>query len=326
MKFKKLLPALLFVMLIVLGCMHSKVLLSDKSDGGFPQFAAVNGTGVLESSRTDSFTFAVFGDCQGDQKSRQIISGILKEINDYQPKRPAFVFSLGDIIKGKDPQASTEVIKQKFTDFLEVAKIAGVPVFNTPGNHELDDAEDIPSERMHKIYLECVGPLYGAFDYGNSRFITLNTEDIPPKGTPHPPGDIEFSYISDAQFEQLDKDLGSNKDKTHIFIMMHYPMKPQRPQDILNPASLKKLTDIFAKYDNISYVLASHEHLYYNPQDPTNMKNIAPYQAGEPTRYLVSGGGGARMYIDAEKGGFHHYLVFEVDGENVSVKIHRVDS
>ena len=78
MKFKKLLPALLFVMLIVLGCMHSKVLLSDKSDGGFPQFAAVNGTGVLESSRTDSFTFAVFGDCQGDQKSRQIISGILK--------------------------------------------------------------------------------------------------------------------------------------------------------------------------------------------------------------------------------------------------------
>jgi hypothetical protein len=107
---------------------------------------------------------------------------------------------------------------------------------------------------------------------------------------------------------------------------MHYPIKPQRQQDSLNPESLKKLTDILAKYKNVSYVLASHEHLYYNPQDPGNITTVAPFKTGDPTRYLVSGGAGAAIYVKAANGGFHHYLIFEVDGDNISVKINRIDS
>ncbi len=325
MRLSAFVPALLFVPLLSVGCSQSESPQPAQAGGGLPSLTAIMGTGKLAPSKTSHFTFAVFGDSQGDHKSRAIISGIFEAIHDYQPKRPAFAFCLGDIVKGKDPQDPTKYIKQKFADYLELARTAGVPVFNAPGNHEMDDADDIPSERMHKIYRESVGPTYGAFDYGNSRFIALNTEDVPPAGTPPPAKGLEFSYIGDTQLEQLDKDLGANKDKTHIFIMMHYPMKPQRPQDSLNPDSLKKLTDIFAKYDNISYVFASHEHLYYNPQDPGNVKNVVPFRAGDPTCYLVSGGAGARIYVQEENGGFHHYLVIEVDGDSVSVTINRID-
>ena len=325
MRLSAFVPALLSVSLLSVGCSQSEFPQPAQSEGGLPPLTALMGTGKLAPSKTNHFTFAAFGDSQGDHKSRAIISRIFEAIHEHQPKRPAFAFCLGDIVKGKDPQDPTKYIKRKFADYLELATTAGVPVFNAPGNHEMDDAGDIPSERMHKIYQESVGPTYGAFDYGNSRFIALNTEDVPPAGTPPPPNGVEFSYISDTQLEQLDKDLGANKGKTHIFIMMHYPMKPQRPQDSLNPDSLKKLTDIFAKYDNISYVLASHEHLYYNPQDPGNVKNVAPFRAGDSTRYLVSGGAGARIYIKEEHGGFHHYLVIEVDGDSVSVTINRID-
>jgi Calcineurin-like phosphoesterase len=297
-----------------------------QTQGGLPLLTPMTGTGQLAPSNAKQFTFAVFGDNQGDQKSSEIISRIFEAVRDYQHQKPVFAFSLGDIVRGKDADDSEEYIQRKYADYLDLAKKAGVPVFNAPGNHEMDDKDDIPSERMHQLYRDSVAPTYGAFNYGNSRFIALNTEDVPPAGTPPPPNGIEFSYIGDTQLQQLDQDLAANKDKTHIFIMMHYPIEPQRQQDNLNPDSLKKLTDILAKYKNISYVLASHEHLYYNPQDPGNIKTVAPFKVGDPTRYLVSGGAGATIYVQPANGGFHHYLIIEVDGDNVFVKINRMDS
>ena len=318
------LSTVLCIPFLYMGCSRSEAPQLDQSDGGLPLLTAMRGTGNLAPSESNRFTFAVFGDSQGEEKAREIISGIFKAIHDHQPERSAFAFCSGDIVKGKDPKDPTKYIRQKFAEYLELAKTAGVPIFNAPGNHEMDDADDIPSERMHKIYRESVGPTYGAFDYGNSRFIAINCEDVPPAGTPPPPDDMEFSYISDSQLQQIDSDLAANTDKKHIFIMMHYPMKAQRPQDNLNPESHKKLSAILAKYGNISYVFASHEHLFFNPQDPDNVKTVSLYKAGDPTRYLVSGGAGAGIYVKEEQGGFHHYLLVEVDGDNVSVIIKRV--
>lgn len=294
---------------------------------GLPSLTPMAGTGPLGTSTSDKFTFAVFGDSQGGGKSKRIISTIFEKLSNWQPKKPAFAFGTGDIVKGKDPRDPARYIKGKLEEYLAMAKTARLPVFNAPGNHEMDDRDDIPSERMHELYRKVVGPTYGAFDYGNARFIGLNTEDVPPKGTKAPAGGVEFSYIGDAQLEQLDADLAANTDKTHIFIMMHYPMKPYRPKDTLNPVSLAKLKKVLAKYKNISYVFASHEHQYYNPQDRTNLTTVAPYRAGPGAkpRYLVSGGAGAKIYVSESKGGFHHFLIVSVKGNDVHVSIHRVD-
>lgn len=300
---------------------------------GLPAAAPMSGTGKLvPPTDSDRFTFVVFGDnrpAKGEPQP-ETIQEIFTEINDL---KPGFALSLGDIIEGKpqpnDPNTIAKIRKQ-FNDFLALAATAGVPIFNAPGNHEMDDDADIPTERMHDLYHECVGPSYGAFTYGNSRFIVLNSEDVPAADTPKPPEAEEFSYISPKQIAELKADLDANREKKHIFITMHYPIHAQdegppktKWDDRLYPASRKALVELFTHYDNIAYVLAAHEHLYYNPQSPDNVTEVPGWKAGDHIVYLVSGGAGAPL--NDGKWGFHHYLVFTVEGDSVSVKLVKLE-
>lgn len=300
--------------------------------GGLPPITPMKGTGNLAPAENpDRFMFVVFGDNRPakDEPQPETIAEIFTEI---AALKPAFALSLGDIIEGKpnslDP-AETDKMTKQFKDFLDLAAKATVPIYNAPGNHEMDDHDDIPSQRMHDLYRQSVSPTYGAFNYGNSRFICLNTEDVPPAGTPPPPADEEFSYMSPQQIAQLKADLDANRDKKHIFIAMHYPLfaKDEGPpnsrwDDRLTPTARKALIDLFANYKNIAYVLAAHEHLYYNPDDPDNVTDPPAWKPGNPTRHLISGGAGAPL--NEGKWGFYHYLVFRVDGGNVSVTLHKL--
>ena len=125
--------------------------------------------------------------------------------------------------------------------------------------------------------------------------------------------------MSPKQLAQLHADLEANRDKAHIFITMHYPIhaKDQGPPDSkwddrLYPQSREALVEMFTHFDNIAYVMAAHEHLYYNPQAPDDVTDVPSWKTGDPIVYLVSGGAGAPL--NDGKWGFHHYLVFTVDG------------
>ncbi len=301
---------------------------------GLPPLTPMMGTGELAPAKdANKFTFVIFGDnrpAEGEPQP-ETIKEIFTEIKELPP---VFAMSLGDVIEGKpkanDPNA-IDTIRQQYKDFLALATKAGVPIYNAPGNHEMDDSDDVPTERMHNLYRECVGSTYGAFNYGNSRFIALNTEDVPAADTPKPPPDQEFSYMSPRQIDQLKADLDANRDKKHIFITMHYPIHaldegPPKSEwdDRLYPESRQALIELFKNYDNIAYVLAAHEHLYYNPQAPDDITNVPSWSSGDPIVYLVSGGAGAPL--NDGKWGFHHYLIFEVDGSNVSVKLVKLQS
>jgi hypothetical protein len=301
---------------------------------GLPAVTPMRGTGKLvPRSDTDEFTFVVFGDNRPAKGEPQpdSVKEVFAEIKDL---KPAFAMSLGDIIEGEpqpdDPDA-IDTIREQFEDFLALAATAGAPIFNAPGNHEMDDNEDIPTKRMHDLYHDCVGPSYGAYTYGNSRFIVLNTEDVPLGDTPKPPKGEEFSYMSPKQIAELKADLDANRDKKHIFITMHYPIhaKDEGPPDTkwddrLYPESRQALLKLFKNYDNIAYILAAHEHLFYNPQSPDNVTDVPGWKTGDPAVYLVSGGAGAPL--NEGKWGFHHYLVFKVDGDSVSVQLIKLDS
>lgn len=297
------------------------------------QMTAIKGTGILQPEDTDQFSFVVFGDSQGEVNN-PTLKAIFKDMQTVIPA-PSFALSLGDIIRG-EPSAKDDFstqIEEHLDKVIELNKLAGLPVFNAPGNHEMDDwiaAEEKPSERMRAAYERVIGPTYGSFDYGHSHFIVLNTEDIPPAGVVGPSPEqlkagMEFSYIGEVQLAWLKDDLEANRGKQHIFIAMHYPVHAQHPErDNLFGESRTALIDLLANYSNVSFVLASHEHQYFNPLDPENHDTVTPFVAGEPTRYLVSGGAGASMKYFPLPGGFHHYLLFEVDGENVQVEIRRI--
>ena len=124
---------------------------SPPAAAGLPAVTAMKDTGALTPpDDPTSFTFVVFGDnrpASGDPQP-ETIKEIFKEIDELHP---SFAMSLGDVIEGKpkkdDPKAISK-IRQQFKDFLALAKTAGVPIFNAPGNHEMDDHEGHP-DRAH---------------------------------------------------------------------------------------------------------------------------------------------------------------------------------
>jgi hypothetical protein len=259
----------------------------------------------------------------------------------------AFVMWTGDTIYGKNPD-DPKLLHHQYKEFLDIAKTAGVPVFNAPGNHELDDSNDVPNAQMLQYYTSDMGLAYGAFTYGNSRFIALDSEAVPPSGVTgtcssddtgkdaksndnaKSPQDKKhkknkFSapgYISPAQLALLTKDLALNKSLAHILIFMHHPVEAENCSDALAEESVKALEQIFSQYSNVSYVISGHEHLYYNPQSKSPDGIDQPPSRTDPSQppyYLVTGGAGAPL--NSAPGGFYNYLVFTVDGANISAQM-----
>jgi hypothetical protein len=184
-------------------------------------------------------------------------------------------------------------------------------------------------------------PTYGAFDYGNSRFIAVDTEEVAASGSIRSPGKVvgnagrtttlDPGSVSKAQMDLLGQDLEANKAKAHIFVFMHHPIIPARSDSGLNEADATALQALFKKYPNVSYVIAAHEHLYFNATGTT----LKPADRQDPSTagpsYLVSGGAGAPLEncpgsAGSNCGSFNHYLVFEVDGDTVKVQVVPVSS
>ena len=259
---------------------------------------------------------------------------------------PAFIVWTGDAIFGLD-DAHPAVISRQYQAFFKIARQAGVPVFMAPGNHEMDVKIPIPgssaireigSAQMQALYrqnmkLPSDAPLYGAFRYGNSRFIVLNSEEIPPPGSKRSPharvgagGEVNLDpgFITAAQFQWLKQELDANK-ATHTFVFMHHPIKPKKPDLGMNRENAQSLIKLFSRYSNISYVLASHEHLYYNPQTrDTTLPPSRTDPSTDPPFYLVSGGAGGPLEGTPKAGGFYHYLVFAVHGDHVQARLLRL--
>jgi hypothetical protein len=218
-------------------------------------------------------------------------------------------------------------------------------MFNAPGNHEMDAMPttgiETPDQKLHDIYLEMMQfpkgtrTAYGAFNYGNSRFIALDTEEVgaPPGPSPTAPTGkykLDLGYVSQEQIDSLTQDLDANKAKAHIFVFMHHPIMPAKSSAALRPANAQTLQALFAQYPNVSYVIAAHEHLYYNATGTT----LQPADRQDPSpngpSYLVSGGAGAKLDSCPNGAGpncaeIHHYLVFEVDQDTLKVQVVAVD-
>src|SRR5258705_12522444 len=155
------------------------------------------------------------------------------------------------------------------------------------------------------------------FNYGNSRFIAVDTEEIPTSLTPRSPGEVvakklklDPGFVSPKQIELLSADLEANKHKAHVFLFMHHPIKPAKKGSRLNKENADDLEALFAKYLNVSYVIAAHEHLYYNATGTT----LKPAARKNP-----SSGGPTKSSKNCSAS--YHYLVFEENGNQVEVKV-----
>jgi hypothetical protein len=328
--------------LLISGALHAE------TAAGFPPLPPVPHTGQLQNQPgATKFCFIAAGDNRPAEESLPQPQVLTQIFNDAQRFKPAFFLWSGDIIYGHEDHHKK--LEKQYKEFFDIAQLAKAPVFNSPGNHEMDtmtktatEKVETPDKKLQDYYLEFMkfpakAPPYGAFDYGNSRFIAVDTEEVGgpsplPTSTPASGKKLKLDpgFVSDVQLGLLKHDLEANQSKAHIFVFMHHPIKAAKSSSGLNQANAAALQALFQKYPNVSYVIAAHEHLYFNATGTT----LAPADRTDPSdqgpSYLVSGGAGAPLDncpgSDANCASYNHYLVFEVDGGTVKVQVIQVSS
>lgn len=236
------------------------------------------------------FMFAVGGDNRAAGRDIPAPPTAVEIFTELRLLRPAFGFWTGDAIYGSDDtigEAGAE-----YDAFLATVAKGEFSLFNAPGNHEISGRKDLEA-----LYEARMGRLYGSFDYGNSHFIALDTEEIGGK-----PG------IGDAQRDWLKQDLEANGHAANIFVFMHHPLFPKvKNAGWWDPANRDDIHRLFAAH-GVTCVFSGHEHLYYR-------------SVHDGVIYVVTGGGGAPSGMDPEQGGFQHYLLVYVNDNKVSIAV-----
>jgi 3',5'-cyclic AMP phosphodiesterase CpdA len=175
---------------------------------------------------------------------------------------------------------------------------------------------------MAAYYATYMGAPYGSFTYGNSTFIALNTEEIPPPGTPKVPNATGSpGYVSATQMSWLKTQLDQSINQDNVFIFMHHPIYGALIGTELRASCAKQIVDLVKNYPNVAYIIGGHEHHYFNPQTPSNFTTPPQRTTSGAAQYVVTGGAGAPLLA----GGFHHYLVFTVSGKQVGVQLVKVN-
>jgi hypothetical protein len=226
-----------------------------------------------------SFTFAVMGETRPTLPGMpfpRIAGDIMREL---ALLRPAFVLCAGDAIWGF--QDTREEMLNELDRFRELADTTGVPLYNAPGNHELQS-----SPLALEVLQEWGHDLYGSFDVGRYHFVALNTEEIEREGR-----------VTAEQLAWLEHDLSENRAAEAIFVIMHRPLFSWFQGDF-NPDDGRILERLFADFP-VRAVFAAHDHYFYE-------------EIHDGVRYMTVGGGGAPAYTQPQAGGFAHYVLVTV--------------
>jgi len=102
------------------------------------------GTPALQPSPTKDFTFFVCGDNRPASADLPV-TGPAQQNHCCCGSRQTPIHNLAwrHNLTARIRTAK-KTISQEYTDFLNVAAQAHVPIFNAPGNHEMDDQNDVP--------------------------------------------------------------------------------------------------------------------------------------------------------------------------------------
>lgn len=117
--------------------------------------------------RPDEFSFVLLSDRTGLARP-----GVFERaVGLTNLLRPDFVVQVGDMIEGYTDDPAE--IDAQWAEFDHIAAALEVPLFRTPGNH------DVSNEMMRKAYLARHGLLHYHFRYRDVLFLVLDTQDPP---------------------------------------------------------------------------------------------------------------------------------------------------
>ena len=146
---------------------------------------------------------------QANAKARYVF----QEIAAMRPA-PSFVIHLGDIVH---PVPSLPTFHSAVAHFKEITQPLTMPLHVIPGNHDVGDKhiDWMPADHVCDDYLNTYRSVFGedyyAFDYGEIRFILLNSLLL------------NSGLVDEAKQQRwLEQEVAQAKNK-RLFIFMHYP-------------------------------------------------------------------------------------------------------
>lgn len=267
-----------------------------------------------------NFRFVVMGDSRGatDGINETTLRALLQRVKDF-PAQPKFILFSGDQVEGGH-NLDTELANWKAVvgDYYPINKY-----YPSLGNHEKDESvfsdafdylpnEQLPGYKRTAYY----------FDYGNARFIVMNSERKDENGK------YVISFTQRAWLEGLLK----NSRKTHNFVMFHAPPYPigAHVGNSLdgNPAERDALWDVLDKY-NVTAVFVGHEH-NYNRRLVDSSFSTESHAFNNKIYQLTLGGAGAPLNSSAvsTKGvivgplAVYHYMVVDISGSLALFKVY----
>lgn len=247
-------------------------------------FGSSNGKPLPQS--TDDFDFIALGDNRpvgAGMPPTPIFRSIL---NDVANLGPAFVLSSGDIVFGKDEPL--DMFKREFNQIQLLINALPCPLFNAPGNHEINERQEFYDE-----YVKRVGPTYGSFNFGQWKFVEVSTEEVG-----HSPA------VAPTEMGWLKQTLSSPEPK---MCFHHHPIytratNSEEGAGLTNHAAVEDLY----RAGNVKFVFQGHDHVF-NHQEHGGIN------------YYITGGAGAPLDAPPEEGGYFHFLVVHVKGQSVEV-------
>jgi len=238
------------------------------------------------------FTFVVLGDNRGEANGK--LRAVFVEMLDaIRAESPVFILQTGDMISGYETEEGP--LRRQWAAYVDGVKASGLLVFHSPGNHDIFDGTSA------RVYRELWGPTWYDFDYGDARFIALDTSTL-------------SNRLGEAQEAWLASRLDSAAGK-RVFVLFHSPLFPvdgHRGSSLDKyPADRDRLHALFVKYqDRIKGVYSGHEHVYN-------------HQMRDGVSYYITGGAGAPLYAKPEAGGFNHCLIVRVTATGVMTELRK---
>lgn len=235
----------------------------------------------------ETIDFIVFADSNTLEPLEQseTFRQILREANVLKPD---FVFEAGDIVLG----GAADGVPAQWDVFDEAIATCERPYLAVPGNHDISDAA------TEQIWIDRMGPTHYAFEYGNSCFIGLNSEEVG-----------ALNRISDEQVAWLREALEATR-AANIFVFLHKPYfahvgDPETAETLWNN-QWSNVAEAFRGHP-VRAVFAGHEHLYRD------------CGVRDGVHYVICGGAAAYgIKGNEDEGKFNHYLLVRVRGEDVN--------
>jgi len=241
------------ILLLILGsmisaCSNPKVFKTDVNTGKKPW------TNLNFNNNPDNFQFAIVSDRNGGSRPG-VFEDAIQKINLLQPE---FVLSVGDLISGYT--TDTAVISKQWKEINGVLSDLKMPFFYLPGNH------DITNKVMEKEWEKLYGSRYYSFNYKNTLFIILDSND-----------DDDFN-LTRLQTDFVLKTLKDNSQVRWTFVLMHHPIWTYNTDGRFEEieASMK---------DRKFTVIAGHEHHYHQAErNESNYYILSTTGAGSALR------------------------------------------